>query len=46
MREWNKYSCILVSGVDGWFMDIRISYYYCNVDKNNIVTDIWRAFAE
>jgi hypothetical protein len=33
MTEWNKHSCILVSGLDGCFMDMRINYYYCDVDK-------------
>ena len=49
MTEWRKQYdnspvYILVAGINECSMDMRISYYYCNVDENNIVTDIWDAF--
>ena len=26
------------------YMDMRVSYWYCNVDENNIMTEIWPVF--
>ena len=35
---------ILISRKEGCMMDIRTCYCYCNIDNNNIITEIWKAF--
>ena len=32
---------ILVAGKDEYFGDTHIDYWYCTVDENNIMTDVW-----
>ena len=45
MKEWSKTSVeILISGKDACAMDFNTNYYYCNIDENNIITEIWNAF--
>jgi len=47
MDEWCKnIGCkakILTSG-QGCFMDITTTYYYCVLDENNIMIDVYNAF--
>ena len=45
MTEWSKTKVdILISGKDGCSMDINTCYWYCNIDENDIIKEIWRAF--
>ena len=44
MREWFKGRCqteILIAGKEASFGDTRVLTWFCNVDENNIMIDIW-----
>ena len=45
MTYWSKSKVeILISGKNGCSMDFYTSYWWCNIDENNIITKIWKAF--
>ena len=37
---------ILISGKDGCAMDFNTVYYYCEVDENNIMKEVFPAFQD
>lgn len=49
MNEWCKHignkAEILTSG-QGCLMDINTTYYYCELDENNIMTDVRNVFED
>ncbi len=44
MKEWNPNSKILISGKDGCAMSFNTVYYYCTVDENDIMSDVFPEF--
>lgn len=47
LSEWFKNQGvveILIAGKELYLGDPRVSYWYCNVDENNIMTDVWKVF--
>ena len=45
ISEWTTASVeILISGKEGCAMDYNTCYFYCDVDKDEIITKIWKAF--
>ena len=45
VKEWFPVKVeILISGKDGCAMDFNTVYYYCNVDENNIMKEVFPAF--
>ena len=44
MKEWNPNAKILISGKDGCAMSFNTVYYYCTVDENDIMSDVFPAF--
>jgi hypothetical protein len=45
MTQWCKNPVvILISGKETCSMNYKTSYWYCTIDEQNIITDIWRAF--
>jgi len=37
---------ILVTDKDTCCMDFNTTYFYCKVDENDIITEIWNVFAQ
>ena len=47
MKEWMQGKVeILISGKDVCLMDYNTVYYYCNVDENNIMIEVFPVFTE
>jgi hypothetical protein len=42
-KEYNNI-VLLISDKDGSLMDVNKSYYFCDIDKSNIIINIWPAF--
>lgn len=47
ISEWTKAKVeILISGKEGCVMDYNTCYFYCDIDKDEIITNIWKSFDE
>lgn len=47
MNEWSKVKIeILIEGKEACFMDFNTIYLFCEIDENNIIQRIWKAFDE
>jgi hypothetical protein len=44
MNLWNPNSKIIIYDKDGCTMSFNTDYYYCKVDKHNIMTKVFPAF--
>ena len=45
MKQWCKNPVfILISSTETSYMKYNTSYWYCTIDEQNIITDIWWAF--
>ena len=47
MLDWCKnigYKAEILNSSQGCLMDINTIYYCCKLDKNNIMTDVYKAF--
>ena len=45
LNQWSKVKIeMLVAGKEACFMDFNTVYLFCDIDANNIITNIWKAF--
>jgi len=48
MAEWHKGRDveILIAGKELCFGDMRVSSWFCKIDENNIMTDVWPSYED
>ena len=45
LNQWSKVKIeIVIAGKEACFMDFNTVYLFCDIDTQNIITKIWKAF--